>query len=98
VPQQKLQVQAIRTMLAQSNLTQFWDEALANYVATYNLTHTKQGKQATPDSIWFNISNLSFSHLHVFGEPCYPHVMPSHQVSKLDPRAYTGIFLGYDIS
>ena len=90
-------LQAVRTMLCQSNLDSlYWDEALLNYVYTHNLTHISKGLTAPPDGIWFSKVKPPFDHLHMFVEPCFAHIMPIHQSSKLDPRAYTGIFLGYD--
>jgi hypothetical protein len=33
-----------------------------------------------------------------FLQQCFAHLMPVHQDTKIDPRAYAAIFLGYDLN
>lgn len=88
---------SVRTILSQSGLPlHLWDEALMYYVYTINRVSTTHD-QISPQELWDG-NKPSITHLHRFGEPCYPHVMAVHQHSKLEPRATTCVFVGYDLS
>ena len=81
-------------MLIYSGLPkELWGEAVMCYNYTRNFLPNHEGK--IRNEIWYG-TQQDVSHLRTFGEVCYPHLMPQHQKSKLDPRAYSAILLGYD--
>jgi hypothetical protein len=85
----------VRCLLAQSNLDHgYWVEALLHANYTRNLAPTA-GRDKVPNHIWYN-AKPDVSHLHAFGQICFPHIMTKHQKTKLDPRASQAIFTGYD--
>jgi hypothetical protein len=86
----------IRTMLIQAQLgSDLWGEAALNYSYTKNKLPTS-GHEECPDTLWYG-KKPNISHMRSFGEKCFAHVMPKNQQSKIDPRAYAAIFLGYDL-
>ena len=87
----------VRTMMTQSQLApELWVETVLNYSYTRNKLPTK-GRDQVPDTIWYG-KKVDVSHLRAFGEQCFAHLMPVHQDTKIDPRAYAAIFLGYDLN
>ena len=87
---------AVRTMLIQAQVgADLWGEAALNYNYTRNKLPTV-GRKECPDTIWYG-KKPNISHLRSFGEKCFAHVMPKKRHSKIDPRAYSAIFLGYDL-
>ena len=89
-------LEGVRTMLAQSNLSfDLWGEAVLNYSYTRNKLPSR-GCKRTPDEVWYN-KPQDIHHLRAFGEPCFPHIMPKDQKSKLHARSSKAIFLGYDL-
>ena len=83
-------------MLLQSGLARsMWAEAAYNAVKTLNLSPHSALQQTVPYQLW-NERKPDISHLHMFGETCFPTIMPKDQISKLHPRATKAIFVGYD--
>jgi hypothetical protein len=53
------------------------------------------GRTKCPNEIWYG-QRIDVHHLGAFGEMCYAFIMQKDQDSKIDPRAYAAVFLGYD--
>ncbi|KAL4319314.1 hypothetical protein GQ457_18G017080 [Hibiscus cannabinus] len=71
----------------------FWAEVVATDVYLLNMLATKAVDGKTPFEAWFG-SKPSVKHLRVFGSICYSHISANMR-SKLDERAWRGIFVGY---
>nr|GFA38104.1 retrovirus-related Pol polyprotein from transposon TNT 1-94 [Tanacetum cinerariifolium] len=70
-----------------------WAEAVATACYTQNRSIIRLRHEKTPYELLHNkLPNLSF--LHVFGTLCYP-TNDSENLGKLQPKADTGIFIGY---
>ena len=74
-----------------------WTECALNFTFTHNRVSTQRGTRNVPFQVWNNLTTQpDVSFLRAFWQPCFPHTMPSHQTSKLNPRASTCRFVGYD--
>ncbi|KAL4341003.1 hypothetical protein GQ457_08G035090 [Hibiscus cannabinus] len=83
-----------RCMLFEKHIPKlFWAEAIATTVYLLNRLATKAVDGKTPFEAWSG-SKPSVKHLRVFGSICYSHISASMR-SKLDERAWRGIFVGY---
>jgi len=85
---------SIRTSLYAAGLpNKYWCFALlhSNYI---NRRWCRYPQTITPYEQWTN-TKPSYNKLHVFGATIYVH---ASQAKKLDPKAVTGIFLGYGAS
>ncbi|KAL4303544.1 hypothetical protein GQ457_10G024470 [Hibiscus cannabinus] len=83
-----------RCMLFEKHLPKlFWAEAVATAVYLLNRLATKAVDGKTPFEAWSG-SKPSVKHLRVFGSICYSHISANMR-SKLDERAWRGIFVGY---
>ncbi|KAL4387066.1 hypothetical protein GQ457_09G030440 [Hibiscus cannabinus] len=71
----------------------FWEEVVATAVYLLNRLATKVVDGKTPFEAWSG-SKPSVKHLRVFGSICYSHISANMR-SKLDERAWRGIFVGY---
>ncbi|KAL4309595.1 hypothetical protein GQ457_01G033490 [Hibiscus cannabinus] len=83
-----------RCMLFEKHLPKlFWAEVVATAVYLLNRLATKAVDGKTPFEAWSG-SKPSVKHLRVFGSICYSHIYANMR-SKLDERAWRGIFVGY---
>jgi len=88
-------LETVRTMLTHSQLGHsMWGEAVLNHNYTRNKMPTS-GRTKCSDEIWYG-QRMDVHHLRAFGETCYAFIMQKDQDSKIDPRAYAAVFLGYD--
>ena len=88
---------AVRTMLVQSGLGEdLWGEACMHYNYTRNKLPTT-GRSLSPDELWYK-KKPDVSHLRPFGEPCFAHLMPKDQITKIFPRATRALLVGYDLN
>nr|GFA68218.1 copia protein [Tanacetum cinerariifolium] len=90
----RILIEAARTILIYAQAPLFlWAEAVATACFTQNLSiiHLRHGK--TPyELLHSKLPDLSF--FHVFGALCYS-TNDSENLGKLQPKADTGIFIGY---
>lgn len=85
----------VRCILAQTGLPQFlWPYMIDHACYTRNLCPVS-GRDKVPDHVWFD-RKPNVAHLRPFGVPCYPRIPDKDQTSKLDSRATSAIFAGYD--
>ena len=85
---------SIRTSLYSAGLSdKYWCFALmhSNFI---NRRWCRINETKTPYEKWHNVVP-SFNKLHIFGATIYVH---DHTAKKLDPKASTGIYLGYGAS
>nr|GEX19723.1 putative ribonuclease H-like domain-containing protein [Tanacetum cinerariifolium] len=87
-------IEAARIMLIYAQAPLFlWAEAVATACYTQNRSIIRLRYEKTPYELLHNkLPDLSF--LHVFGALCYP-TNDSENLGKLQPKADTGIFIGY---
>ncbi|MBW0486007.1 hypothetical protein O181_025722 [Austropuccinia psidii MF-1] len=87
-------IEKSRCILLQSKLpTKFWAEAVLTATFLWNLIHKRKNKR-TPYEIWHN-SKPPLHKLKPFGCKAWLRI-PTHFIrSKLDLKAWDGIFLGY---
>ena len=86
----------VRIGLAQSGLTkEFWAEACAHWVFTYNRTYVADGKGKTPFELFNGVKPIT-KNLHPFGCDAIVRVEPALSTSKFDMRGADHIFIGYD--
>jgi transposase InsO family protein len=82
----------VRAMLADALLPKlFWGQAAYHAAYLHNLLPHGPKKKA-PDSLWFS-QPVSLTNLRVFGCIVYVHI-PKEKRSKLDLKAWKGVFLG----
>ena len=87
-------MEGVRSCLHHARINlRFWAEAVQYLVYTLNRTGTRILSDYTPFEAYFGVPP-SVSHLHPFGCPTYVHI-PAPSRKKLDPKALTGIFVGY---
>lgn len=88
-------VESARTMLyARQMDLKFWAEAVNAAVFVINRTGTSTVVNKTPYELWIG-NKPRFDHLQPFGATVFVHI-PKERRRKLDPKAYKGIFVGYD--
>lgn len=88
-------VESARTMLhARQMDLKFWAEAVNAAVFVINRTGTSTVVSKTPYELWIG-KKPRFDHLQPFGATVFVHI-PKERRRKLDPKAYKGIFVGYD--
>lgn len=87
---------AICLLLERKIPNQFWAEAVNIFVYLLNRLPTKALQDMTPYEAWCG-NKPSIHHLRIFGCICYYRV-PETKRSKLDNKAYKGIFMGYSSS
>nr|GEZ52905.1 hypothetical protein [Tanacetum cinerariifolium] len=87
-------IEAARTMLIYAQAPLFlWAEAVATACFTQNQTIIRLRHGKTPyELLHSKLPDLSF--YHMFGALCYP-INDSENLSKLQPKANIGIFIGY---
>ena len=84
-----------RCMLHDKNLPkQFWTEATHTTIFLQNRLPTRAVKDQTPFEAWYGYKP-SLHFLKIFGYFCFTHVSQVKR-DKLDKRALTGIFIGYN--
>nr|GFB59155.1 retrovirus-related Pol polyprotein from transposon TNT 1-94 [Tanacetum cinerariifolium] len=87
-------IEAARTMLIYAQAPLFlWAEAVATACFTQNQSIIRLRHGKTPYEL-LNSKQPDLSFFHVFGALCYP-TNDSENVGKLQPKADTGIFIGY---
>ncbi|GKE10100.1 retrovirus-related pol polyprotein from transposon TNT 1-94 [Tanacetum coccineum] len=87
-------IEAARTMLIYAKAPLFlWAEAVATACYTQNRSMIRLRHGKTPYELLHN-KPPDLSYLHVFGALCYP-TNDSENLSKLQPNADIGIFIGY---
>ncbi|GJV49624.1 putative ribonuclease H-like domain-containing protein [Tanacetum coccineum] len=87
-------IEAARTMLIYAKAPLFlWAEAVATACYTQNRSMIRRRHGKTPYELLHN-KPPDLSYLHVFGALCYP-TNDSENLSKLQPKADIGIFIGY---
>ena len=84
----------VRTMLARAHLPNtFWELAAAQKVYVMNRITNSHDKEITPyQEFTGNLPDLS--HIRIFG--CLAFVVNRGAATKLDPRTWTGIYVGVD--
>lgn len=84
----------IRTLLCHASLpSTFWHHALDMATYLLNILRTKVLGYKSPTQILFQ-KDTTYTHLRVLGCLCYP-LFPSTQITKLQARSTTCVFLGY---
>lgn len=87
-------VEAARSMLHSKKLDlKFWAEAVNCAVYVLNRTGPSPVDAKTPYELWYH-KKAEINNLRVFGSKVYAHV-PKVKRQKWDPKANTGLFLGY---
>ena len=86
--------QMAQAMLDESeNPDTFWGEATHSVVNILNKAHVQVNSDKTPYELWYG--NLpTVNHFRVFGSKCFIK-KNDEKLGKFEPRAGTGIFLGY---
>ena len=79
-------------LLEQELEERFWAEAFSHATFLLNVSPTRS-MQETPEEAWTKIKpDIQF--LRVWGSPCWVH-RPKEVRSKLEPKAWKGVFLGF---
>ena len=71
----------------------FWTEAVKTVVHLINRSPNKRLGFQVPEELWIG-KPPSYKHLRVFGCNAYMHIHKDSR-TKLDPKSYRCIFLGY---
>lgn len=86
----------VRTILIESGLPlSLWAEATAYSIYTKNRCPTQAVDGKTPYEVLYG-NKPNISHLRAFGSKCFVHNDQPNR-SKLDPRAFEAIFIGYSL-
>jgi hypothetical protein len=83
-----------RSLLHNTTLPKYmWSDAVvtANYLR--NRTPTSSSHKTPYERMWNKTPDLQ--HLRAFGATAYAHIPKEKRASKFDPRAHTGIMVGY---
>jgi transposase InsO family protein len=89
-------MEMVRCMLSQSLLPKsYWGEALLYATTIRNSSMTTNIDKCPPSQTWSG-RPCTYSHFHIFGQKVFAHI-PNAKRTKLDPKAFEGVFLGLSL-